>query len=102
MQAATTAFRGTSSLTLTIVDLPPGAHLLEGDFQEPLKRALCAAGRPTRVMRQNVGSVVTRNRAGKKTGRFTAGAFEGAADLSGLVASLASSTKALTPRASSR
>lgn len=74
------------SPTLAIRDLPPGAHLLEGDFQEPLKRALCASGRTTRVMRQNVGSVVTRNRAGLETGRFTAGAFEGAADLSGLVA----------------
>lgn len=72
------------SSVVSIRDLPPGAHLLESDFQEPLKRALCAAGRQTRVMRQNVGSVVTRNRAGQSTGRFTAGAFEGAADLSGI------------------
>ena len=72
------------SSAVSITDLPPGAHLLEGDFQEPLKRALNAAGRMTRVMRQNVGSVVTRNRAGQSTGRFTAGAFEGAADLSGV------------------
>lgn len=74
------------SPVVSITDLPPGAHLLEGDFQEPLKRVLNQAGRNTRVWRQNCGTVQTRDRAGKRTGQFSAGPRPGAADLSGAVA----------------
>lgn len=72
------------SPVVSITDLPPGAHLLEGDFQEPLKRALNQAGRATRVWRQNVGTVQLRDRTGKRTHQFSAGPKPGAADLSGI------------------
>ena len=57
---------------------------LESTFQDALLRALNAPGRPTRVWRQNVGTVVRRDDRGRKQGVFHAGPPMGAADLSGI------------------
>lgn len=69
---------------LPIPHVEPGGEVRELDFMEHIRRALCAPSRATRVWRQNAGGVVTRNRAGKVTGRFNAGPMAGAADLSGV------------------
>lgn len=60
-------------------------HQLEVPYTHALIAALNAPNRQTRVWRQNVGSVVTRNRAGKATGRFSAGAPVGTGDILGVV-----------------
>lgn len=57
---------------------------LEATFQDALLQALNAPGRATRVWRQNVGTVVRRDRRGRQTGVFHAGPPKGAADLSGI------------------
>jgi hypothetical protein len=64
----------------------PGMTTLELTFQAALFDALNAPGRPTRVHRQNVGTVVRRDARGRKQGIFHAGPPTGAADLAGLVA----------------
>lgn len=61
------------------------AHIAELPYTHALIAALNAPNRQTRVWRQNVGSVVTRNRAGKVTGRFSAGAPVGTGDILGVV-----------------
>jgi hypothetical protein len=58
---------------------------LELDFQAKVKDAIDAPGRRTRIFRQNVGTVVKRDRRGEKIGVFHAGPPKGAADLSGIV-----------------
>lgn len=68
---------------LPIPHVPPHSAITEADFQRVMYQTLNAPGRSTRVWRQNAGSVATRDRAGKVTGRFQ-GAVPGAADLSGV------------------
>ena len=57
---------------------------LEATFQDALLQALNAPGRATRVWRQNVGTVVRRDRRGREQGVFHAGPPKGAADLNGI------------------
>ncbi|MFA6166985.1 MAG: hypothetical protein WC700_10230 [Gemmatimonadaceae bacterium] len=61
-------------------------NTLELTYQHALLAALNAPGRATRVFRQNVGTVVKRDRRGRQVGVFHAGPPKGAADLSGIVA----------------
>jgi hypothetical protein len=75
---------GMKSVGLPIPVIPPGGTIDELTFMDQLRRAVSAPGRKTRVARQNVGRVVTRDRAGKRTGVFNAGPMVGAADLSGI------------------
>lgn len=54
-------------------------------FMVELLHAISAPNRATRVWRQNVGTVVKRDRRGDITGVFHAGPPKGASDLSGMV-----------------